>query len=112
MLQFLFWGSISIEVVYLLLFIRTIQHPDFQFWPPPSHRSWQFFASWLLAALVLVGFFLVGLLDFNSASLYTWLRFPIGILLHIVGAVLGTWAFSAFGLRVTIGLGDELITSS
>jgi protein-S-isoprenylcysteine O-methyltransferase Ste14 len=110
MKQILFYGSIAIEVIYLVLFVITIWHPDFRFWPPPSHRSWQFFASWLLAALVLVGFFFIGLLDFNSSILHAWLRFPFGLLLHIFGSIIGSWSFSTFGLRSTIGLGDELIT--
>lgn len=110
MKQFLFWGSIIIEVGYLLLFVLTIRRPGFRFWPPPSHRSWQFFASWLLAALVFVGFLFVGLLDFDSSILRAWLRFPIGILLHISGTTIGSWSFKSLGLRATIGLGDELTT--
>ena len=93
MKQILFMGSIVIEVVYLLFFVLSIRRPGFQFWPPPAHRSWQFFTAWLLAALVFVGFFFVGLLDFNSAILRAWLRFPIGILLHISGSLIGSWYF-------------------
>lgn len=110
MKQVLFLGSITIEVIYLVLFMITIRRPDFRFWPPPSHRSWQFFVSWLLAALVFVGFFFVGLLDFNSSILDAWLRFPIGLILHIAGTIIGSWSFSTLGLRATIGLGDELVT--
>ena len=110
MKQILFMGSIVIEVVYLLFFVLSIRRPGFQFWPPPSHRSWQFFTAWLLAALVFVGFFFVGLLDFNSAMLCAWLRFPIGILLHISGSLIGSWYFKSLGLHATIGLVDRLIT--
>jgi protein-S-isoprenylcysteine O-methyltransferase Ste14 len=110
MKQFLFLSSILIEILYILLFVLTIKRPNFRFWPPPSHRSWQFFAAWLLASLVFVGFFFVGLLDFNSAFLRAWVRFPIGLLLHIIGGLIGTWAFMTFDLRTTIGLGDKLIT--
>jgi len=110
MKQFLFLGSVTIEVLYLVLFVMTIRRPDFRFWPPPSRRSWQFFTSWLLAALVLVGFFFVGLLDFNSSILNTWFRFPIGLILHLSGVIIGSWSFTTLGLLATIGLGDELIT--
>lgn len=110
MKHILFLGSITIEIIYLALFILTIRRPDFQFWPPPSHRSWQFFTAWLLAALVFVSFFFVGLLDFNSSFLHVWIRFPVCILLHILATIIGSWAFASFGLRATIGLGDELIT--
>jgi protein-S-isoprenylcysteine O-methyltransferase Ste14 len=107
----LFFGSLLIELVYLLLFFLTIRKPGFRFWPPPSPRSWQFFTAWILASLVFVGFLFIGLLDFNSAPLYTWVRFPIGILMHLVAAILGSWAYAAFGLRATIGLGEELVTT-
>jgi protein-S-isoprenylcysteine O-methyltransferase Ste14 len=110
MKHFLFGGSILIELVYLILFILTIRRPRFRFWPPPSHRSWQFFAAWLLASLVFVGFFFVGLLDFNSACLKAWARFPIAFLLHIVGAIIGSWSFTVFGFRATLGLGNGLVT--
>jgi protein-S-isoprenylcysteine O-methyltransferase Ste14 len=110
MIHILFYGSIAIEIIYLALFIVTIWRPDFRFWPPPSHRSWQFFMSWILASLVFVGFLFVGILDFNSSILHLWGRFPIGILLHLIGAIIGSWSFSTLGLRATIGLGDELVT--
>lgn len=109
MKYYLFTSSVLIEMVYLLLFVLTIRKPGFRFWPPPCPRSWQFFTAWSLASLVFVGFFFVGLLDFNSACLYSWVRFPLGILMHMVGAILGSWAYAAFGLRATIGLGDELV---
>jgi protein-S-isoprenylcysteine O-methyltransferase Ste14 len=38
------------------------------------------------------------------------LRYPIGILFHLIGAIIGSWSFKTFRLRATIGLGDELIT--
>lgn len=111
MKQFLFLGSVTIEVVYLVLFVITIRRPGFRFWPPPSHRSWQFFVSWILASLVFVGFFFVGLLDFNSSILHAWLRFPIALVVHLSGAIIGSWSFTTLGLRATIGLGNELVTT-
>ena len=110
MKQILFLGSILIEVIYLVLFILTIRRPGFRFWPPSSPRSWQFFTAWLLASFVFVGFFFVGLLDFDSAILKTWIRFPVGIIICIPGVAIGLWANAAFGLRATIGLGRELVT--
>jgi protein-S-isoprenylcysteine O-methyltransferase Ste14 len=107
----LFSGSVTIEAVYLLLFLLTIRRPGFRFWPPPSPRSWQFFTAWLLASLVFVAFFFVGLLDFDTAFLHTWARFPAGLVLHLAGAVVGSWAFTTFGLPATIGLGDQLVTT-
>jgi protein-S-isoprenylcysteine O-methyltransferase Ste14 len=106
----LFVNAIVFELLYLLIFILTIKLPNFRFWPPPSHRSWQFFVSWLLAGLVAVNFLFVGLLDFDSFILHHRLRFPIALVLFIFSSVIGFWSFSTLGLRATIGLGDELVT--
>jgi protein-S-isoprenylcysteine O-methyltransferase Ste14 len=106
----LFAGSVFIELVYILLFLLTIRRPGFRFWPPPSAHSWQFFAAWILASLVSVGFFFTGLLDFNSGPLAVWRSAWAGLAVHIIGGMLGSWAFGAFGLRAVIGLGDELVT--
>jgi hypothetical protein len=76
----LFNTAIAFELFYVLMFVLTIRLPSFRFWPPPSHRSWQFFASWLIASLVAVNFLFIGLLDFDSFFLHHWLRFPIALL--------------------------------
>ena len=107
----LFLSALLLEFLYIVLFILTIRLPGFRFWPPPSARSWQFFTTWLIAGIVTVEFFFVGLLDFDSAilpSLKT--RFPLALLCFIVGMSLGTWAGRAFGFRATLGLGDRLVT--
>jgi protein-S-isoprenylcysteine O-methyltransferase Ste14 len=106
----LFNTAITFELFYVLMFVLTIRLPSFRFWPPPSHRSWQFFASWLIASLVAVNFLFIGLLDFDSFFLHHWLRFPIALLLFILGCGVGFWSFSTLGLYGTIGLGDELVT--
>jgi protein-S-isoprenylcysteine O-methyltransferase Ste14 len=106
----LFATALVFEILYLLMFILTIRLPNFRFWPPPSHRSWQFFVSWIVAGLVAVNFLFVGLLDFDSFFLHHWLRFPISLVLFITSSGVGFWSFSTLGLRATIGLGDELVT--
>jgi protein-S-isoprenylcysteine O-methyltransferase Ste14 len=106
----LFATAIAFEFFYVLMFILTIRLPGFRFWPPRSHRSWQFFASWLIASLVAVNFLFLGLLDFDSFFLHHRLRFPIALVLFILGSGIGCWSFNALGLRSTIGLGEELVT--
>lgn len=104
-------SALLLEILYIVLFILTIRLPGFRFWPPPCARSWQFFAAWLVASIVTVNFFFVGLLDFDSAilpSLKTHLS--LALLCFIVGMSLGTWAGRTFGFRLTLGLGDRLVT--
>lgn len=109
-MSFLFPLAVVVELIYLALFILTLKRPGFRFWPPPGPRSWQFFAAWLLAAMVVICFFFVGLLDFDSAFL-PGLRFrlPVALLVFSIGSGLGTWSFAAFGLSNTLGLGKGLV---
>jgi protein-S-isoprenylcysteine O-methyltransferase Ste14 len=103
--------TLVFEIFYLVMFVVTIRNPGFRFWSPPSPRSWQFFVAWFLAGVVAVNFLFVGLLDFDSGFLHTRLRFPAGILLHLAGAVIGSWAFTTVGVYTTIGLGKKLVTN-
>ncbi len=107
-----FSSSLVLEVVYLGLFIATIKRPPFRFWPPPCARSWQFFASWIMACLVLVGFAFLGVLDYDSFILAGLRqRLPFAIAIFGVGCAIGGWGSFRFPLKATIGLGDRLITA-
>lgn len=102
--------AVVFELIYLLLFSLTIKRPGFRFWPPPSPRSWQFLATWLIAGIVAVNFLFLGLLDFDSAffpGLRT--RLPVAMLFFVSGSALGIWSSLFFGLRAILGLGDTLI---
>jgi protein-S-isoprenylcysteine O-methyltransferase Ste14 len=105
-------SALGLELLYLALFIVTIKRPPFRFWPPPSARSWQFFVAWTIAALVAVDFLFLGLLDYESFILPGfWARLPIALAFFIPGGVIGSWAWITLPFRVTIGLGDRLITA-
>jgi protein-S-isoprenylcysteine O-methyltransferase Ste14 len=107
----LFLTALLFELIYILLFALTIRLPGFRFWPPPSARSWQFFSAWLMASIVAVNFFFLGLLDFDSAFLPgLQIRFPVAMILFATGLGLGTWAGSVFGFRAVLGLGNRLVT--
>jgi protein-S-isoprenylcysteine O-methyltransferase Ste14 len=106
----LFILTLILEIVYLALFILTIRLPGFRFWPPPSARSWQFFASWLIAGVVAMNFLILGLMDFNNAPLRSWNRFPAALVILVIGSTIGTWSYITLGMRITIGLGEKLVT--
>lgn len=107
----LFWVTLALELIYLVLFILTIKLPNFRFWPPPKPRSWQFFAAWLIASVVVVNGLLLGLLDFDSFILPPLKqRLPFAIGFVGIASAIGGWAWSTFGLRNTIGVGYKLIT--
>ena len=107
----LFSITFFLELVYLLFFVLTIRWSSFRFWPPPSHRSWQFFVAWFVALLVAYNFLLLGVLDYDSFILpKIWSRLPYALAFFIVGSMVGGWASISFPFRATIGLSGELIT--
>ena len=111
MILLLFFIALVLEIAYLGLFWLTLRRPGFRFWPPPSARSWQFFAAWLAAGVVSAIFLLLGAADFNSACLPIFQhRLPLALALFGLGSALGTWAWLSFGLRATLGLGKQLVT--
>jgi protein-S-isoprenylcysteine O-methyltransferase Ste14 len=111
MTDLFFWIAFIFEVFYISMFLLTIKSLEFRFWPPPSARSWQFFVSWIVAALVAVLYLFLGFLDFASFILPDfWDRFPIALVFLTAGGMLGTWASLSFPFRTTIGLGKRLIT--
>jgi protein-S-isoprenylcysteine O-methyltransferase Ste14 len=106
-----FLTALLLELIYILLFLLTIWRPPFRFWPPPSARSWQFFAAWLMASVVTVNYFFLGLLDFDSAFLPDLkVRFPVAMMFFIIGMAIGSWSGSVFGFRAVLGLGNRLVT--
>jgi protein-S-isoprenylcysteine O-methyltransferase Ste14 len=111
MIRLIFFSSaIFMEVIYLGLFIATIKRPLFRFWPPPSARSWQFFAAWIMACLVLVEFAFLGILDYDSFILPGLReRLPYAIAIFVIGCAISFWVSIGFHLKTTIGLGDKLI---
>ncbi len=108
----LFIPTVLLEIFYIFLFRLTIKRPGFRFWPPPGARSWQFFTAWILASIVVVNGFFIGLLDFNSFILpHFWARLPVALAFLAPGAAIGTWTYTVFGLRSTLGLGNRLVTN-
>jgi protein-S-isoprenylcysteine O-methyltransferase Ste14 len=111
MIWSLFSVALAFELVYLLMFVLTIRGRGFRFWPPPSPRSWQFFASWFLALVVGAVFFFLGLLDYGSlGSAGLWLRLPVALIFFSLSTAIGIWTYAVFPFRATLGLGNRLIT--
>jgi protein-S-isoprenylcysteine O-methyltransferase Ste14 len=108
----LFFTALILEVVNGLLFFLTIERPGFRFWPPPSHRSWQFFLSWFLDLLVAVLFIILGLFDFVSFWLTRFgLRLPVALTACALSSAIGIWVYTVFPYDTTVGPGDRLITA-
>lgn len=104
-MDLLFYTTISLEIILGGSLILSIVNPRFRVWPPPGKNSWQFFFIWVLTILSYLGTFALGILDWDSFVLSYALRFPIGIVLMIVGFVLVYWGVRTLGILTSQGLG-------
>ena len=111
MTNILFLATITIELVLGISFILTLLLPDFSVWPPPSRRSWQFWFIWILVDLSYIGFVAVGIFDWNSFVIDHWIRFPLGILLILLGFGLAIWGMKILSYQTSLGLKGEFISS-
>jgi protein-S-isoprenylcysteine O-methyltransferase Ste14 len=104
--------ALIFEIFYICMFLCTLMSKQFRFWPPPTAQSWQFFVAWIVAFLVAVFYFLLGIVDFDSFILPEFHdRLLLAFGFFVLGGMLGAWAFINFPIRATIGIGDTLITN-
>lgn len=109
--QLLFGIALFLEIIYGILFVLTIQLSGFRFWPPPSWRSWQFFASWFLAMVVAAAFLFLGIFDLDSFCLpHFETRLPVALALFVLASILGIWIYTVFPIRATLDVKARLIT--
>jgi len=90
--------------------VVTLVWPRWRVWPPPSRSSWQYWYTWALATLALLGTTLLGIVDWNTFGLPLWLR-GAGGLLAVAGSGFALWGVRELGVRATQGLGGDLVAT-
>ena len=90
--------------------VVTIARPEYRVWPPPRRASWQYWYTWVLTVLGMLGAAILGILDWNTSGLPQWLRVAGG-LLAVGGTAFALWGVRELGARATQGLGGELATT-
>ena len=106
----IFWVTVLSFILMDMSLIVTIARPQCRVWPPPRRASWQYWYTWGLTGLGMLGTTILGILDWNTFSLPSWLRVAGGLLV-LSGASFGLWAVRELGVRATQGLGGELATA-
>jgi len=76
-------------------------------WPPPQRKSWEFWFTWVCAAIGFVGVPLLGLIDRGSLGWSGGWQLPLGLALA-VGFVVGFWAVGTLSAYQTLGLAGAL----
>ena len=109
--EILFIVCVIILVCMLAGITWSAAFPVRRFWPPPSHRSFQYWLTWI--AFWLVSAFNLGLLflDWNSWHYPSDLRYIVGIPIAVTGLLLASWGIKTLGVSNTSGVKDGIVTS-
>lgn len=100
----------SIVTIYALSF-WAISRSDFQFFPPPSKRSWQHRTFILLFRLFLYPLITLSIVTFERAAESSSLvRYGSGVTLFTVGFGLALWITLKMGWRNAFGEKRGLVT--
>lgn len=91
------------------LFI-TLFFPKTRIWPPPGKRSWQFWSTWILGTIGMIGVPVVGILDSETLGYTHWSRFLIGGSLILFAVPFAIWAIRTLSVHQTSGLKGTLVT--
>lgn len=99
-------------VDFLLLFgvAISIFFPKHRIWPPPKKDSWQFWTSWILSSIGMIGSGLIGIIDFETLGSGYWIRFFVGGLAILIGVVMAVWGMRTLSARQSFGLKGKLVT--
>ncbi len=108
-LDLVFTITVAAELLLGAGLILTVIHPPLRVWPPPGRSTWQFWCVWTLTVVSALGIVAVGILDWNTARLDHWLRFPLGVTLATGGLAFAEWGILTLGRHATLGLGGGLV---
>jgi protein-S-isoprenylcysteine O-methyltransferase Ste14 len=97
---------------FLLIFgvVFSIFFPRWRIWPPPRKFSLQFWLSWIVSTIGMLGTPLLGVLDFNSLGGWNWIYFLLGCLAVAIGGFVGVWGVATLSEYQSLGLKGKVIT--
>lgn len=94
-------------VAILASLLISLFLPERRIWPP-GRQSWQLYFTWTAYTINIIGWILLGILDWNNFVIDHWLRYPLSGLLILGGGGLGLWGVLILGWRRSSGLNGSL----
>lgn len=73
--------------------------------------SWQYYFTWILIDLSILGILILGVIDWNTFAITHWSRFIAGGLLIAAGSAFALWGVHTLSVYTSLGLKGEFITS-
>lgn len=110
--ELVFYISASSGLILSVLFLAPLLFPRFQFFPPPSKESWQYFAFWLLFRIMFLSLVALTILSFNPVPFLNYsFRYAVALPLMLGGFGLATYLSFALGWRNAHGEAKGLVKS-
>ena len=99
-------------VDFLLLFgiVISIIFPKRRIWPPPKKDSWQFWVSWILFDIGMIGSGLIGFIDFYTVGYGFWIRIFVGGSVILAGGGVAWWGVRTLSMHQSFGLKGKVVT--
>lgn len=110
MASVLFVFILSLDFLLLFGIVISILFPKRRIWPPPKKDSWQFWVSWILFDIGMIGSGLIGFVDFDTLASGLWIRILVGGLAIIAGSGVVLWGVKTLSTHQSFGLKGKLVT--
>lgn len=107
----LFGIGLSVHLFLLVMMLISLKTDNFQFWPPPTKNSWQYYSMWWSIRLLVICISGIIYLDHSSINLSNGLRFYAAMPGFIVLFTLGTVAAGQLGWQNTHGVAEKFVVS-
>jgi protein-S-isoprenylcysteine O-methyltransferase Ste14 len=97
---------------FLLFFgiVISIFFPKRRIWPPPKKDSWQFWVSWILFDIGMIGSGLIGFIDFDTSGYGFWIRIFVGGSVILAGGGVALWGMRTLSMHQSFGLKGNVVT--
>ena len=110
MASVLFVFILSLDFLLLFGIVISILFPKRRIWPPPKKDSWQFWVSWILFDIGMIGSGLIGFVDFDTLASGLWIHILVGGLAIIAGSGVVLWGVKTLSTHQSFGLKGKLVT--
>ena len=111
MIRFIAGLEFTVLALSIGCMVLSITRPDLRTWPRPRTTPWPRGLLAIVGAFFpvgLLGFLLLGVLDWNNFVLASWVR-GVGGVLFAVGGFWALWGYRTLGVHVSQGYEGDLI---
>jgi protein-S-isoprenylcysteine O-methyltransferase Ste14 len=99
----IFLITLGAEALTIIALVISIALPQRRIWPPYQRHSWRHYYMLALFIVSGAGIILLGILDWDSFIVPSWVRVMIGFPLWLVGNGFALWAIAILGISSTSG---------